>query len=118
MNIAFMGRILAGAALLAVAVGVGACKSASAKKTSDGWEVNVEGDDAQLVQAKGFENALANAQENLVNAQNKTPPNPDHVADWNKIIGNLIEAKKNLDTKQGMEIEDGFEWVWDGGEEV
>lgn len=88
-----------------------ACKSASASYGPDGWHVQAEGDDTQLVEAKGWEAALKQAEQNLVNAQNATPPNPDFVKDWKDIVDNTMKAKKRSET---AEVEEGFHWEYEG----
>lgn len=98
---------------LATALGLAAlaCQSASASYDGTNWKIDVKGDDAKLVAAKGWEEALKQAEQNLVDAQNATPPNPAFVQDWKDIVNNTIEAKKSADS---AEVEPGFHWEYEG----
>jgi hypothetical protein len=81
-------------AVCGVAVFGGAgCRSA--KISGGGLEIELVGDDGFILTARGFEEALKIAMAHVKDLQKSGAPDPAAIGDWNRIIADLIDAKKN-----------------------
>lgn len=91
-----------------------ACQSVHVKNDGNGWEIEIEGDDGETVDALSLEEALKLAYENLMKAQQAQPPDPELIKAWKDIVNQIIEEKKKVTS---METPD-FEYSWEAGDPI